>query len=116
MYLNYKTFYSFRYSTFSTAALVETAINNGVTAMALTNINCTCDLWEFVKLCREAGIKPIVGVEIRNDDKLLYLLLAANNNGLVWINEFLSVHLLNKRPFPEPFAQQPFFTNTPDGF
>src|SRR3954471_13343418 len=116
MYLNCKTYYSFRYGTFSTEELVNTAVENGVTALALTNINTTCDLWEFVKLCREAGIKPVVGVEIRNEDKLLYILLAANNNGLMWINEFLSDHLLNKRPFPEPFAQQPFFTNAPDGF
>src|SRR3982751_4855310 len=61
MYLNYKTFYSFRYSTFSTAALVETAVNNGVTALALTNINCTCDLWDFVKLCREQELNPLLG-------------------------------------------------------
>ena len=58
MYLNCKTYYSFRYGTFSTAALVETAVNNGITTLALTNINCTCDLWDFVKLCREGGIKP----------------------------------------------------------
>ena len=62
---------------------METAANNGETALALTNINCTGDLWDFVKLCREAGIKPIVGVKVRNKDKLLYLLLAANNNRLV---------------------------------
>src|SRR4051812_19628169 len=43
-------------------------------------------------------------------------LLAANNIGLLWINEFLSDHLLTKRPFPEPFAQQPFFNDAPDGF
>ena len=61
MYLNCKTYYSFRYGTFSTAGLVETAVNNGVTALALTNINTTCDLWEFVKLCRENGINiPII--------------------------------------------------------
>src|SRR3954447_25808489 len=101
MYLNCKTYYSFRYGTFSTAELVRTAAENGVTALALTNINTTCDLWEFVKLCREAGIKPVVGVEIRNEDKLLYILLAANNNGLTRIHEFLSEHIITKKPFPE---------------
>src|SRR4051794_13939557 len=116
MYLNCKTYYSFRYGTFSTAALVEMAVNNGVTALALTNINCTCDLWDFVKLCREGGIKPLAGVEVRNEDKLLYLLLAANNNGLVWINEFIADHLLHKQPFPEPFSGQPFFNDSWDGF
>src|SRR5690349_9807033 len=109
MYLNCKTYYSFRYGTFSTEELVATASEQGVTALALTNINNTCDLWNFVKLCREAGIKPIVGVEVRNEDKLLYILLAANNNGLIWINEFLSHYLLNKTPFPDPNNQQSFF-------
>jgi len=111
MYLNCKTFYSFRYSTFSTAALVETAVNNGVTALALTNINTTCDVWDFVKGCREAGIKPIVGVEVRNEDKLLYLLLAANNKGLTWINEFLSNRLLHHKSFPEHSSQPSFFND-----
>jgi DNA-directed DNA polymerase III PolC len=116
MYLNCKTFFSFRYCTFSTQELVESATERGVTALALTNINSTCDVWDFVKLCREAGIKPVAGVEIRNEDKLLYLLLAANNKGLAWINEFLSYHLINKKPFPEPFTQQTFFNDSCDGF
>ena len=96
MYLNCKTYYSFRYGTFSTSELINTALDNGVSTLALTNINSTCDLWEFVKLAHKAGIKPIAGVEVRNDDKLLYILLAANNKGLSWIHEFLSDHLVNK--------------------
>lgn len=91
------------------------AVNYGVTSLALTNINSTCDVWEFIKLCREAGIKPIVGVEIRNGDKLLYILLAANNNGYTWINEFLSEHLMQKKDFPEK-PTEPFFTDFWDGF
>ena len=81
MYLNCKTFYSFKYGTFSTAALVDMAASLGIQSLALTNINSTCDAWEFVKLCRGQGIQPILGVEIRNEDELLYILLAANNKG-----------------------------------
>ncbi|MCW3109943.1 MAG: polymerase alpha subunit [Segetibacter sp.] len=101
MYINCKTYCSFRYGTFSTQELVKTAVENGVRSLALTNINSTCDLWDFVKYCREEGIKPITGVEIRNDDKLLYILIAANNTGLQWIHEFLTAHLLEKKSFPE---------------
>src|ERR1043166_550132 len=115
MYINCKTYYSFRYGTFATEELVNTAVNLGITSLALTNINSTCDLWEFVKLCQEAGIKPIVGVEVRNEDKLLYILLAANNNGLGWINEFLSEQLIEKKPFPEN-PTEPLFTDLWDGF
>jgi len=100
MYLNCKTFYSFCYGTFSTAELVRAAVEQGVTTLALTNINSTYDHWEFVKLCREQNIKPVLGVEFRNDDHFLYILLAKNNKGLAWINEFLSEHLLETKEFP----------------
>lgn len=100
MYLNCKTFYSFCYGTFTTAGLVAAAVEQGVPTLALTNINSTYDHWEFVKLCREQGIKPVLGVEIHNGDEFLYVLLAKNNTGLAWINEFLSEHLLEKKEFP----------------
>src|SRR5690242_5241871 len=101
MYINCKTYFSFRYGTISTQELVQMAANHGVTSLALTNINCTCDTWDFVKYCREEKIKPITGAEIRNGDQLLYILLAANNKGLRWIHEFLSLHLMEDKPFPE---------------
>ena len=116
MYLNSKTYFSFKYGTFTTAELVNTAAGMGISAIALTNINNTCDAWEFIKLCRAQGIQPILGVEIRNEDELLYILLAANNKGFRWINEFLSAHLLAKKKFPVTKEASPFFENNTDGF
>lgn len=116
MYINCKTYFSFRYGTFSTKELVKTAANRGITAIALTNINSTCDIWDFVKYCQEEGIKPIAGVEVRNADKLLYILIAANNNGLKWIHDFLSLHLLAKKDFPDSDTDETFFENSWDGF
>ncbi len=116
MYINCKTYFSFHYGTFSTRELVETAVDKGVTALALTNINSTCDIWEFVKICRETNVRPITGVEVRNGDKLLYILLAANNKGFTWINKFLSEFLMAKKDFPEPSEEQTFFENGWDGF
>lgn len=110
MYLNCKTFYSFCYGTFSTTALVEAAVEQGVSTLALTNINSTYDHWEFVKLCREHHVKPVLGIEFRNADKFLYIILAKNNQGLTWLNEFLSEHLLAKKDFPSsPHASQDTF-------
>ena len=71
MYLNCKTFFSYRYGTFSTEALVKEGAEAGATAMALTNINNTCDLWDFYTLCREAGIRPLLGCEVRNESREL---------------------------------------------
>lgn len=99
MYLDGKTYYSFCYGTYSTKGLVEAAVEHGVSSLALCNINCTYDHWEFVKLCREVGIKPVLGVDIRNGDAHCYLLIARNNAGLLWINTFLSEHLIEKKEF-----------------
>src|SRR5664279_4369797 len=114
MYLNCKTYYSFRYGTISTEELVTTAVDKGVSALALTNINSTCDVWEFFKLALEAGIKPIAGVEVRNDDHFLYILIAANNRGLAWIHSFLSEHLMEKKLFPDASAGPIFFEDSYD--
>ena len=115
MYLNCKTYFSFRYGTFATQELVKTAAELGLNSLALTNINSTCDTWDFVKYCQEEGIKPITGAEIRNGDKLLYILIAANNKGLKWIHEFISYHLLHKNEFPEA-NDIPFFEQYRDGY
>lgn len=92
------------------------AVDKGVGGLALTNINSTCDIWDFVKYCQEEGIKPIAGVEIRNADKLLYILIAVNNGGLKWIHDFLSLHLLIKKDFPENSLTCTFFEKSSDGF
>lgn len=107
MHLDAKTFYSFCFGTYSTAELVEAAIEHGVSTLALCNINCTYDHWEFVKRCREAGIKPVLGVDIRNANSFCYLLIAKNNEGLAWINGFLSAQLIAKKEFPASPAAPP---------
>lgn len=116
MYLNCKSYFSFRYGTFSTEELVKTAAELGVTSLALTNINNTCDAWSFVKFCNNNNIKPILGAEIRNGDQLLYILLAANEKGFSWINHFLSHHLHTEQPFPQQTTEQSFFTDAWDGY
>jgi DNA-directed DNA polymerase III PolC len=104
MYLNCKTYFSFRYGTYGTEELIKEAVEKGITSLALTNINNTCDAWDFVDYCIENNIKPIVGAEIRNDEKFMYILLAKNNEGLRRINEFLSNQHNEKHYFPERFT------------
>jgi DNA polymerase III alpha subunit len=103
MYLNCKTYFSFLYGTFSTEELVKAAVQHGVTTLALTNINNTCDTWDFVDYCKQNNIKPVAGAEIRNDTELLYILLAKNNKGFYYINKFLSDHLSQKNYFLQTF-------------
>jgi DNA-directed DNA polymerase III PolC len=112
MYLNCRTYFSIRYGTYSTEELVNTAAEHGIHVLALTNINCTCDCWDFVNFCQQKDIKPVVGVEVRNEDMLLYILIARNNQGFARINEFLSFHLQQKKCFPHHAAT--YFNNSAD--
>ena len=114
MYLNCKTYYSLRYGTISTEALVQMAVDNGLPALALTNINTTCDTWDFVKRCQEAGIKPVAGAEVRNEDRFLYILLAKNMAGFAAINRFLSEFVAEKKPFPPEADSHPELHNNSD--
>ncbi|MCW3467690.1 DNA polymerase III subunit alpha [Chitinophaga nivalis] len=101
MYLNCKTFFSLRYGTMPASTLLEKAHELGITSLALTNINHTSDAWEFVAQCREYLIKPILGVECRNEHTFKYLLLARNQEGWYHINAFLSAYLQTEQPFPD---------------
>lgn len=117
MYLNCKTYFSFRYGTMSSSTLVKAASDQGITSLAITNINNTCDVWDFVKDCQKEGLKPIAGAEIRNDDDCMYILIAANHRGLASINHFLSGHLLCRQHFPDFANVYPgIFENENDGY
>lgn len=104
MYLNNHSYYSLRYGTISIEQLVGQAKNLGIQSMALTDINNTMGMIDFVKACRTQGIQPIAGVEFRNGDKLLYTGIAKNNAGFRELNELLTQHNLDKTDFPEQAA------------
>lgn len=57
---------------------------------------------DFVRECNQNGIKPIAGIEFRNNEnQLLYTAIARNNEGFREINDFLTEHNLNKTPLPD---------------
>ncbi len=99
MYLNVHSYFSLRYGTLSIDELLALARRNDVEAMALTDVNTTMGIPEFVKKAGDAGIKPIAGVEIRNGDRLLFTGLAKNNAGFKELNDYLTWHYLNKKKF-----------------
>jgi error-prone DNA polymerase len=116
MYLNCKTYFSLKYGTYSTEELVQEAAEKYVAALALTNINSTADAWPFYTACKQNNIKPVLGAEIRNGDKLLYILLAVNNKGFEWINSFISAHFRENKPFPSPTAITEYYYTANDGY
>ncbi len=120
MYLNCHTYYSLRYGTLSPEQLVSMAAHFEVQQLALTDINNGTAIPEFVQRCRKQGITPVAGMEFRQGDKLLYVVLARNAEGYQIINNFRSRHNLHHTPLPQrfpvcdnTFVIYPFVKNQP---
>ncbi|MEJ5996032.1 DNA polymerase III subunit alpha [Pedobacter sp. Du54] len=120
MFLNTHSQYSLRYGTIDIKDLLNEAREKGVHQLVLTDINNSTGCMEFIRLCRKAGfdqedvdgklipaytIKPTIGIEFRRDNKLLYIGIAKNKEGMKELNDFLTHHNLGNLPLPdEPFA------------
>jgi len=100
VYLNNHSYFSLRYGTLSIEKLIEQAVKYKIPALALTDINNSTGMLDFVKQCKEKGIKPIGGIEIRNGNEYLYTGIAKNNEGFKELNEFVTYHNLNKKKYP----------------
>ncbi len=101
MFLNVHSYYSLRYGTISIETLIERAKVLGLKKLAITDINNTTAIPDFVKAAKEAQIIPIAGVDVRNKNHFLYIILARNNNGLSQINAFLSQYQLQHKKYPK---------------
>lgn len=117
MYLNVHSYYSLRYGTLSIEEIISDAKEKGVNALALTDINNVTGIFDFVKLCKKENIKPIAGIDFRNNDKQLYIALAKNNDGFTEINEWLTAHnlygtSLENPQFDNAFVIYPFGTKS----
>lgn len=101
MYLNAHTYFSLRYGVFSPSQLVEVAAAHQVKSLALTDINNTSAALEFVRACQKHRIKPILGIEFRDEKhRFLYTGIARNNAGWAALCAFLTEHSLSGKPLP----------------
>ncbi len=92
----------------SVEQLVQKAITAGADCIAMTDINNSTGIPEFAGECVKNNIRPVAGIEFRNDNELQYIGIARNNNGLRELNEFLSKQNFEKTPVPFP---APGFSN-----
>lgn len=128
MFLNCHTAFSFKYGTLSIERLFQEAERCGVHKLVLTEINNTSSYIEMLRICeknapvlcnlddperkaltkyekKSYALEIAVGVEFRKEDnELLYIAIARNNDGFEKINTFLShINLTDKKiPFPAP--------------
>ena len=77
------------------------AVYRGHSSLALTDINNTSGVLDFVRLAPKYDIKPVVGIDFRDGVRLLFVGIAKNNNGFRELNDFLSEHLIEKKNLPE---------------
>jgi DNA-directed DNA polymerase III PolC len=84
----------------SPEALVKKAAAWGIDTLALTDANNTSCTGEFVRRCREVGIKPILGISFWREGQWLYSGLARNAEGWRRLCAYLSQHSLEERPLP----------------
>lgn len=99
MYLNCHTWFSLKYGTLSVEQLVSEALDKGAEVLALTDINNTSAAFDFCNACRKHGIKPLVGLEFRNEEEVAYIGIARNMEGFYELNNHFSSHQHQKQPF-----------------
>ena len=104
MYLNCHTYYSLRYGMMSVEQLVQKALDAGTETIVLTDINNSTGIPEFAGECSKKNLRPVAGIEFRNENELQYIGIARNNDGLRELNSFLSDLNFNNStiPFPAP--------------
>ncbi|HCA08621.1 DNA polymerase III subunit alpha [Chryseobacterium sp.] len=92
MFINCHSFHSLRYGTLSIKELVRQAYELGAKQLVLTDINTVTGIYDFKKACEDLGIKPIPGVEVRKEGKLLYVAIARRFSGIGEINKVITDH------------------------
>jgi DNA-directed DNA polymerase III PolC len=63
MLFQYRSYHSLRYGTISVEDLVQQAKASGIGTILLADRNTSTGVFDFVRICTQAGIKPIVGIE-----------------------------------------------------
>ena len=100
MFINCHSFHSLRYGTISVKELVQQFVELRIGVAALTDINCISGIYDFHRLCEKNNIRPVVGVDIRTDNKQHYICLAKNQLGIGEINRLLTRHHCEGKDFP----------------
>jgi error-prone DNA polymerase len=62
--LGVRSHYSLMWGTASPEALCRTAKELGYSGLAMTDTDNLYGLWEYLRACRQHGLKPVVGVEL----------------------------------------------------
>lgn len=76
------------------------AKEQGYELLALTDINCTSGVYDFLRSCDTVGIHPVIGIDFRQQGIQQFIALAKNREGFREMNELLSYCNRTKEPIP----------------
>ncbi|MEP2935092.1 MAG: DNA polymerase III subunit alpha [Gilvibacter sp.] len=117
MFLNCHTYYSLRYGIVAPEPLLEKAKELGINTLAVTDINNTTACMDVLRLAPKHGIRPVIGVDFRQNAQQQFVMLARSEEGLKNIHGYLSYFLHDdlKIPavadsLPDTFVIYPFAT------
>src|ERR1043166_7353449 len=105
MLLNSHTYFSFHYGVLSVEDLLAEVKTKGYKGFVLSDINNTSGILDAIRLAPEKDMKVIPGIDFRNDFTQQYVGIAKNNAGYRELNEHLSIHLHNDKPFESEAPQ-----------
>jgi DNA polymerase-3 subunit alpha len=116
VHLHVHSEYSLVDSTVRIAALTQRCAGDGMPAVALTDQNNLFGMVKFYKKAVAAGVKPIIGVDLRiaNDDDssrpYRLILLCQNNTGYRNLSQLLTRAFLEGQVRGEPLARREWLT------
>lgn len=97
MYLNTHSNFSMGYGTISNRQLMQCAQHHNIKAIALTDVNNTSGIWSFIEACQKHHIKPLVGIDFKNEQQqTTFVGIARNLKGLEELNRYLTDCLVTK--------------------
>lgn len=100
MYLNCHSYHSLRYGTIPLDDLIAQAVELNISAMALTDINTVTGIYEFIKECKNVKIKPLVGIEFRDNNHLKFIGIATKFKGVGEMNRHRTKHNFEQTEIP----------------
>lgn len=101
MPLSCHTYFSLKYGTLSVELLLQEAQRCGLSKIALTDINNTSGVLDFIRLAPKYGVEPVVGIDFRQGSAQRFVGIARNNEGFHELNVFLT-HCLRRGTAEEP--------------
>lgn len=103
IHLHTRSYYSLLEGTLTIDAIIQKALENNQKAVALTDYRSMFGTMEFLRACKNAGLKPIIGLEFdirRNEQTFGLLALARNGAGLQSLYQISTRLMSGERALP----------------